>query len=81
MNIIMSKKMKQLKIKSTLALSLSSVLVLSGCATATLLDKDDGVRTRNVQTVLVNDTVVAFGKPSLSISYSPSVSSVITCQQ
>ena len=81
MNIIMSKKMKQLKIKSTLALSLSSVLVLSGCATATLLDKDDGVTTRNVQTVLVNDTVVAFGKPSQSISGLPSDSIVIAGQQ
>ena len=67
--------------KTCFIVSLSSAAILSGCATATLLDKDDGVRTRTVQSVLVNDTVVAFGKPVQAISTLPADSIVIVGQK
>lgn len=64
--------MNKLNYKSTLSICIISAFAMTGCATSTLLKKDNGVRTRNVQTVLVNDTVLAFGKPSQAISALPS---------
>ncbi len=66
---------------SLLALTLGTATILTGCATATLLNKDDGVRTRDVKKVLVEDTVLAFGKPSQTISTLPSDSIVIVGQK
>lgn len=73
--------MNKLNYKSTLSICIISAFVMTGCATSTLLKKDNGVRTRNVQTVLVNDTVLAFGKPSQAISALPSDSIVIAGQK
>ncbi|MEG0481590.1 MAG: hypothetical protein RR569_00630 [Acinetobacter sp.] len=67
--------------KFTFAILCSSTMLITGCATKTLLEKDDGVRTRNVQNVLVNDTVLAFGKPSQPIPTLPADSIVIAGQQ
>ncbi|OTG83603.1 hypothetical protein [Acinetobacter sp. ANC 4648] len=50
---------------------------LTGCATATLLKKDNGVRTQNVQTTLIDDNVLAFGKPAQAVSNLPNDSIVI----
>ncbi|WP_089604816.1 YidX family protein [Acinetobacter piscicola] len=67
--------------KFTFAILCSSSIFITGCATKTLLEKDDGVRTRNVQKVLVDDTVLAFGKPSQPIPTLPADSIVIAGQQ
>lgn len=48
--------------KSMLGAVITSSTILTGCATATLLDKDSGIRTHNVQSTLVDDAVGAFGK-------------------
>ena len=61
--------------------TLITPVLLGGCATATLMDKDDGVRTTNVQETLVSDYVVAFGKPSSPIPQLPSDSLVIMGQK
>lgn len=80
-SIKMSTNMNKMTSKFTLSVTLFSTLMMTGCATKTLLEKDDGVRTRNVQNVLVNDTVLAFGKPSQSIANIPTDSIVIAGQQ
>ena len=56
-------------------------LFLTGCATATLLEKDNGVRTQNIKTTLVNDNVIAFAKPANAIPNLPSDSVVIVGQK
>jgi hypothetical protein len=43
--------------------------------------KDSGVRTQNVKNVLINDTVIAFGKPSPTFSDLPMDSIVIAGQK
>lgn len=63
-------------IKATIALGLSAAVV-SGCATSTLLNKDNGERTRTQKVTLVEDSVVAFGKPTLNNQQLPSDSLVI----
>lgn len=73
--------MSKLLKNSLLALTLGTTTILTGCATATLLDKDDGVRTRTVKNVLINDYVIAFGKPAQVISNLPQDSIVIVGQQ
>ncbi len=72
--------MKHLK-HSLIALALGTSSILTGCATATLLDKDDGIRTKTVSEVLINDYVVAFGKPAQVIPNIPQDSIVIVGQQ
>lgn len=66
---------------SLLATILGSATILTGCATATLLDKDDGVRTKTVKNVLINDNVIAFGKPAQVMPNFPQDSIVIVGQQ
>lgn len=72
--------MKHLK-HSLIALALGTSSILTGCATATLLDKDDGIRTKTVSEVLINDYVVAFGKPAQVMPNIPQDSIVIVGQQ
>lgn len=79
--IKMSKNMNKMTSKLTLSVTLFSTILITGCATKTLLEKDDGVRTRDVQHVLINDTVLAFGKPSQAIPTLPADSIVIAGQQ
>lgn len=66
---------------SLVALALGTSGILTGCATATLLDKDDGIRTKTVKNVLINDYVVAFGKPAQALPNIPQDSIVIMGQQ
>lgn len=54
-----------------------STLVISGCATSTLLNKDNGQRTRTKNVTLVEDNVIAFGKLAQSNSQLPADSLVI----
>lgn len=73
--------MSKLLKNSLLALTLGTATILTGCATATLLDKDDGIRTKTVKNILINDYVVAFGKPAQVIPNIPQDSIVIVGQQ
>lgn len=66
---------------SLLAIALSTSTILTGCATATLLDKDDGIRTHTVKNVLIHDYVMAFGQPAQAIPNLPKDSIVIVGQQ
>lgn len=72
--------MKKLNIFLATLASISLTL-LTGCATATLMDKNDGIRTTNVQETLVSDYVVAFGQPSSPIPQLPLNSLVIMGQK
>ena len=66
-----------------LPLSISSVL-FSGCATTTLLEKEGyktSTQTRNVNTVLITDNVIAFAKPATQVPGLPQNSVVIVGQQ
>lgn len=63
-------------------LTLATSLTLSGCATHALLSKDSGgMETKKVEKVLVNDTVLAFGKPSLRLPNLPHDAVVIVGQK
>ncbi|MBI0396358.1 hypothetical protein [Acinetobacter bereziniae] len=67
--------------KFTLSICLFSAFVMTGCATSTLLKKDNGVRTHSVKHVLTSDNVVAFGKPVSGLSDLPADSIVIAGQK
>lgn len=60
---------------------LISSLVLTACATSALLEKDSAVRVQNQKVNLINDTVVAFGKPAYTLSDIPADSVVIVGEQ
>lgn len=55
--------------------------LLTGCATTALINKDNKVRTRTTNVTLVEDNVVAFGKPAQSIQGLPVDSLVIAGQK
>lgn len=57
-------------------ISMLSASVLSGCATKKLIDKDS-VHTRDVRVNLVEDSVVAFGRPAQPVTNLPANSLVI----
>ena len=66
----------------TAALSgLSCMMLLSGCATSALIHKDNKVYSTTTKVTLVEDSVVAFGKPAQSVSNLPSDSLVIAGQK
>lgn len=68
--------------KPFLPLALSTVVLFTtGCATKTLLEKDDGIRIQTVQKTLIEDYVIAFGKPSQPLANLPQDSIVIVGQQ
>lgn len=69
----MTKKFNN-SILTTLIISSS---LLTGCATSTLLGKDNGVRTQTVPVTLIEDNVLAFGKPAQAVPNLPSDSIVI----
>ena len=56
-----------LSFKMTTVSLLSCSVLFSGCATTTLIEKDQEVRTKTTRTVLIEDRVVAFGQPALAI--------------
>ncbi|WP_066803213.1 hypothetical protein [Moraxella oblonga] len=61
---------------------LTATMMLSGCATHSLLSKDSGgMTTKQVQKTLVNDTVLAFGKPTLPMQGLPADAVVIVGQK
>lgn len=64
----------------TLFVLISSVL-LSNCATSTLIKKDNRTYTKNVQVILSEDQVVAFGRPSTVQNNVPLNSLVIAGQK
>ncbi|MBU3847708.1 MAG: hypothetical protein H9855_12205 [Candidatus Acinetobacter avistercoris] len=66
-------------IKKSLQISsiLLSCVLLNACATRTLIEKDKGSRTTTHQINLINDTVIAFGKPAYAVNNLPNDSIVI----
>lgn len=60
--------------------SIASTL-LGGCATSTLIHKGDQVYTQTTKITLVEDTVVAFGRPAQTVANLPSDSLVIAGQK
>lgn len=71
---------KESPLKTMLAIGLTGSL-LTGCATTALINKDNKVRTRTTNVTLVEDNVVAFGKPAQSIQGLPVDSLVIAGQK
>ncbi|MDR7018022.1 hypothetical protein [Acinetobacter sp. 3657] len=67
-------------IKMTLSVALSS-MVISGCATKTLITKDNKTYTRTAKVTLVEDNVVAFGRPAQATANLPRDSIVIAGQK
>ena len=63
-------------IKTVLSLAILGTL-LAGCATSTLIQKDNRSHTRDVKTSLVDDQVVAFGKLAQVQNHLPADSLVI----
>lgn len=60
----------------TTAISITA-LCLTGCATKTLINKDNKTYTRTERVTLVEDNVVAFGRPAQTSSNLPKDSIVI----
>lgn len=73
----MKKQYKLAILKSGMTAVALSTLMLGGCATSTLLEKDTGTYSKTTQTNLVEDRVVAFGKPAQTGGHLPSDSVVI----
>ncbi|TCM69959.1 hypothetical protein EC844_102232 [Acinetobacter calcoaceticus] len=69
------------RMKSPLLLCGLASLGLTGCATSTLMNKDTGSYTTTAKVNLVEDTVVAFGKPAHAQPNLPSDSVVIAGQK
>lgn len=67
-------------LKQLISIGLACSL-LTGCATTALINKDNKVRTRTTNVTLVEDNVVAFGKPAQSIQGLPVDSLVIAGQK
>ena len=73
--------MKSTLLKAVLSATLVTT-ALSGCATKSLLEKDSGGSyTQKVNKTLVNDYVLAFGKPSLKLPNLPNDAIVIVGQK
>ncbi|WP_109439524.1 hypothetical protein [Acinetobacter haemolyticus] len=66
--------------KTTFALVLTGTF-LSGCATKTLITKDSKTYTRTAKVTLVEDNVVAFGRPAQATANLPRDSIVIAGQK
>lgn len=58
-----------------------TTLALTGCATKTLINKDNKTYTRTTKVTLVEDNVVAFGRPAQAIANLPKDSIVIAGQK
>lgn len=67
-------------IKIAMALGISA-LALSGCATSTLIKKDNRTYTKTIKETLVEDQVVAFGQPAQKTVNLPVDSIVIAGQK
>lgn len=63
--------------KIALTNALTSSLLLTGCATSELLSSNSHVSTNTVEQTLVEDQVVAFGKPTTKLPNMPANSVVI----
>ena len=64
-------------IKKSLVISAVASLGLAGCATSTLMKKETGTYTSTSRINLVEDTVIAFGKPAQALPNLPIDSVVI----
>lgn len=67
-------------IKTPLVIGITTTL-LAGCATSTLINKGPHTSTRTVKTTLVEDSVIAFGKPAQAVQGIPQHSIVIAGQK
>lgn len=73
--------MKKFATKTVLLAMIGSV-VLSGCATKTLLKKDSGGNyTKTIKQTLVEDSVLAFGKPATRLANTPADTVVVVGQK
>jgi hypothetical protein len=68
------------KIRLGLIATLASTL-LAGCATSTLINKGDQTSSRTTKMTLVEDKVIAFGKPAQTLQGIPAHSLVIAGQK
>ena len=66
--------------KTAIAIAAAGTL-LSGCATKTLISKDNRSYTRTSKVTLVEDSVIAFGKPAQAVANLPKDSLVIAGQK
>lgn len=57
--------------------SLAAVLASSGCATNALLENDNRVGTKTVNTMLSEDQIIAFGRPAQPLAKMPNATMVI----
>ncbi len=67
-------------IKTSLVIGITTTL-LAGCATSTLINKGSHTSTRTIKTTLVEDNVIAFGKPAQAVQGIPQSSIVIAGQK
>lgn len=66
----------------SLLVATCAVFALSGCATKTLIEQDTGGNyTKTIKQVLVEDSVVAFGKPTTPLANTPQDTIVIVGQK
>ena len=72
--------MFSLPVKTIISLGMIGT-ILTGCATKTLITKDTQTYTRTTKVTLVEDTVVAFGKPAQTTTQLPQNSLVIAGQK
>ena len=70
--------LKALSFKTVMAsASLAALLASSGCATSSLLDRDNRVNTTTTKSVLSEDQIVAFGRPAQALPKMPNATMVI----
>ena len=72
--------MFSLPVKTIISLGMIGT-ILTGCTTKTLITKDTQTYTRTTKVTLVEDTVVAFGKPAQTATQLPQNSLVIAGQK
>ncbi|MGO1283231.1 MAG: hypothetical protein ACTH7W_04200 [Psychrobacter sp.] len=60
-----------------MSVSLAALLVTSGCATSSLLEKDSYSSTSTTKNVLSEDQIIAFGRPAQALPKMPNASMVI----
>jgi hypothetical protein len=67
-------------IKTSLTLGFTTIF-LAGCATSSLINKGNQSASRTIKTTLVEDNVIAFGKPAQAVQGIPQNSIVIAGQK
>lgn len=67
--------------KTTLTATVATSILLTGCATSELLESNSHVSTETITQTLVEDQVVAFGKPATKLPNMPANSIVIVGEE